>query len=69
MPLYCGLKIFFFNTAAVVFDSDKGYAAALYFDSDSVSARVDGVLKKLLYSGGRAVNDLACGDEVGDLKA
>ena len=57
------------DAASVVRHADKCGAAVAYFHGDTVSACVNRVFAKLLYNGGRSVNYLSCGNEVGNVKA
>ena len=55
------------NAAAVVRDAQEGHAAVLQLDGDVPRARVDGVFQKLLHNARGTLDDLAGGNEIGDM--
>ena len=56
------------NAAAVVRDAQEGHAAVLQLDGDVPRAGVNGILDQLLGGAGRALDHLARGDEVGNMR-
>ena len=55
------------DAAAVVRDAQIGQPAVLQLDGDVPRARVDGVFQKLLDNARGTLDDLASGDEIGDM--
>ncbi len=55
------------HALAVVGDADEAAAAGLDFDANAVGAGVQGILQQFLDHGGRAIDNLAGGDLVGNL--
>ena len=55
------------DAAAVVCDAQIGQPAVLQLDGDVPRARVDGVFQKLLDNARGTLDDLASGDEIGDM--
>ena len=55
------------DAAAVVRDAQIGQPAVLQLDGDVPRARVDGVFQKLLDNARGTLDDLAGGNEIGDM--
>ena len=69
VTLYRNGQILGAHSAAVVCNPHKADATAHYFDGNTVSSRIYGVLNKLLDNRGRSVNYLSGGYQVGYIKA
>ena len=54
------------HAVAVVDDADHALAAGFDFDADRSGTGVDGVFEQFFNDGGRALDDFARGDAVGD---
>ena len=67
MALQTEQDIVLVHALTVVDDPDKTGAAALDLDLDPVGPGVQAVFQQLLDHGGGALDDLACGDAVGQM--
>ena len=55
------------NSAAVIGYADICNSAALYFKSDLIRSCVNRIFHYLLNNGCRTLDNLACGDELGNM--
>ena len=67
MAQKCGAGILSTHTAAVVRHTQIGHAAVLDLHGDLGGTGVHGVFQQLLHNGGRPLNHLTGGDQIGNM--
>ena len=67
MTYKCLTDIFTVDSATVVRNSDIGYSASLYFKRDLIRSCVNRILHYFLNNRCRTLDNLACGDKLGNV--